>query len=157
MKLLFKQRFLSWLDSYDIYDENGNVYFTVKSKLSLGHVMVIYDHMGREVGRVEQRLFTFLPKFDLYAGDTYFGRLCKEFTFFKPAYYIDECGWRARGNWVEWDYDIRDHNDHLIASINKEVFNWTDTYVIDVADEKDALGALMFVLSIDAEKCSRSS
>ena len=24
MKLLFKQRFFSWFDSYDIYDEVGN-------------------------------------------------------------------------------------------------------------------------------------
>ena len=24
MKLLFKQRFFSWFDSYDIFDENGN-------------------------------------------------------------------------------------------------------------------------------------
>ena len=24
MKLLFKQRFFSWLDSYDIFDETGN-------------------------------------------------------------------------------------------------------------------------------------
>ena len=28
MKLLFKQRFFSWLDSYDIYDEAGNTVFT---------------------------------------------------------------------------------------------------------------------------------
>ena len=25
MKLLFRQRVFSWLDSYDVYDENGNV------------------------------------------------------------------------------------------------------------------------------------
>ena len=37
----------------------------------------------------------------------------------------------------------------------KELFHWTDTYVIDVAEEKDALYALMVVLAIDAEKCSR--
>lgn len=30
MKLLFKQRFFSWFDSYDIYDEYDNTYFTVE-------------------------------------------------------------------------------------------------------------------------------
>lgn len=40
--------------------------------------------------------------------------------------------------------------------MTKELFNWTDTYVIDVLDPKDALCALMLVLAIDAEKCSRS-
>ena len=31
-----------------------------------------------------------------------------------------------------------------------------DTYVIDVQDPGNALNALMFVLAIDAEKCSRN-
>ena len=32
----------------------------------------------------------------------------------------------------------------------------TDTYVIDVQDPGNALYVLMFVLAIDAEKCSRN-
>ena len=44
-----------------------------------------------------------------------------------------------------------------IASISKELFNWTDTYTIDVADPRDALMALMVVLTIDAVKCSQRS
>ena len=43
-----------------------------------------------------------------------------------------------------------------MASISKELLNWTDTYTIDVADPGDALYALMVVLAIDAEKCSRN-
>ena len=38
--------------------------------------------------------------------------------------------------------------------VSKELFNWTDTYTIEVADPGDALAALMLVLAIDAEKCS---
>ena len=37
MRLLFKQRFLSWFDSYDIYDEEGRTAYTVEGKLSWGH------------------------------------------------------------------------------------------------------------------------
>ena len=32
MKLLFKQRFFSWLDSYDIYDEYENTVYVVKGQ-----------------------------------------------------------------------------------------------------------------------------
>lgn len=35
MKLLFRQRIFSWLDSYDIFDENGETVYTVKGQLSL--------------------------------------------------------------------------------------------------------------------------
>ena len=44
----------------------------------------------------------------------------------------------------------------LVATVRKELFHWTDTYVIDVADPGNALCALMLVLAIDAEKCSRN-
>lgn len=37
MRLLFKQRLFSWFDSYDIFDENNNVVFTVKGQLAWGH------------------------------------------------------------------------------------------------------------------------
>ena len=30
MKLLFKQRFFSWFDSYDIYNEAGETVYTVE-------------------------------------------------------------------------------------------------------------------------------
>ena len=33
----------------------------------------------------------------------------------------------------------------------------TDTYVLDIARLSDALHVLMFVLAMDAEKCSRNN
>ena len=45
---------------------------------------------------------------------------------------------------------------YAIARVSKELFHMTDTYVIDVQDPGNALDALMFVLAIDAEKCSRN-
>ena len=33
MKLLFRQRFFSWLDSYDIFDEYGNTAYQVEGRL----------------------------------------------------------------------------------------------------------------------------
>ena len=36
MKLWFKQRMFSWLDSYDIYDENGQTMFVGKRRPVMG-------------------------------------------------------------------------------------------------------------------------
>lgn len=157
MKLLFKQRFFSWFDSYDIYNEAGETVYTVKGQLAWGHRLKIFDRLDREVGLVQQRVLTFLPKFELYVGDTYAGCLSKEFSLFKPRYNIDFNGWHVEGNFFEWDYEVFDAAGNLIAGVSKELFNWTDTYAIDVRDPKDALCALMLVLAIDAEKCSRSN
>ena len=64
--------------------------------------------------------------------------------------------WHIDGTIMEWDYNILDRNSYLIASISKELFHMTDTYVIDVRDPENALDTLMFVLAIDAERCSRN-
>lgn len=49
-----------------------------------------------------------------------------------------------------------DESYDTVAIIRKEIFNFTDTYVIDVKDPENALDALMFVLAIDAGKCTRN-
>ena len=54
MKLLFKQRFFSWFDSYDIYDESGSTVFTVQGQLSWGHRLHILNARGEHVGTVRQ-------------------------------------------------------------------------------------------------------
>lgn len=156
MKLFFKQRLFSWFDSYDVYDESGAAVYTVKGQLSWGHCLKIYDVCGYEIGTVKERLFTFLPKFEMYFGERYVGCISKEFTFFKPKYNIDCNGWHVEGNFFEWDYNIIDSQGRSVATVSKELFNWTDTYVIDVDDPQNALCALMLVLAIDAEKCSRN-
>ncbi len=155
MKMLFKQRLFSWFDSYDIYDEEGNTMFVVKGELSWGHLLRIYDADGNEIGYIKEKILTWLPKFEMYLGERYMGCICKEFTFFKPKFNIDFNGWMVDGDWFEWDYSILSAYGQRVASVSKELCNWTDTYVIDVYDPKDAVCALMLVLAIDAEKCSR--
>ena len=156
MKLIFKQRLFSWFDSYDIYDEAGNTVFTVKGELSWGHLLRIYDAIGNDVGYIKERVFTFLPKFEIYLGDNYVGCISKEFTFFKPKFNVDYNGWTVDGDWFEWDYSIFNSTAQTVATVSKEIWNWTDTYVIDVKDPNDAICVLMLVLAIDAEKCSRN-
>lgn len=157
MKLLFKQRFFSWLDSYDIYNEAGETVYTVKGQFAWGHCLKILDANGCEIGTVKERVFTWMPKFEMYAGNRYMGCISKEFTFFKPKFNIDCNGWHIDGNWFEWDYTIMNASGHSVARVSKQPLNWTDTYVIDVHNPNDALCALMLVIAIDAEKCSRNN
>ena len=144
MILRFKQRFFSWFDSYDIYDENGNTVYVVKGQLSWGHCL-------------KERIFTFLPKFEMYFKNQYVGCISREFALFKPRYNVECNGWHVEGNILEWDYTIVSGSGHDVARISKELFNWTDTYLLNINDPADALCVLMVVLAIDAEKCSRDN
>jgi uncharacterized protein YxjI len=157
MKLLFRQKLFSWFDSYDVFDEQGNVVYQVKGQLSWGHCLKIFDVRGVELGTVRERILTWLPKFEMYRGDAYLGCISKEWSLFKPKFNIDCNGWHVEGDFFEWDYNIIAPSGRWVAKVQKELFNWTDTYSIEVVDPADALCALMLVLAIDAEKCSRSN
>lgn len=156
MKLLFKQRFFSWFDSYDIYDEAGNPVYEVKGQLAWGHCLKIFDVHGLELGVVKQKVLSMMPTFEIYMQNQYVGRIRREFVPFKPSYNIDFNGWHIEGDFFEWDYEITSADGSCVATISKQLFHMTDTYVIDVNRPGDALAALMLVLAIDAEKCSRN-
>lgn len=94
MQLYFKQRLFSWFDSYDIYNAaDGSVAFTVEGQLAWGHCLHILDPQGRHIATVQQRVLTFLPKFDLYVGERCIGQIRKEFTLFLPSFVLDGLGW----------------------------------------------------------------
>ena len=155
MELLFKQRLFSWFDSYDIYDEDGNPVYIVRGQLAWGHCLKIFDTEGRKLGMVKEKLLSFLPRFEIYEDDRYIGCIRKEPTFLKPKYSIDYHDWYVEGKLTEWEYMIYGSGGEVIAEISKEIFHLTDTYILDIEDPSYALDVLMFVLAIDAEKCTR--
>ena len=105
---------------------------------------------------MQEKVLTWLPKFELYAGDRLVGVLEKEFTFFRPRFSLDCNGWTVEGNFWEWDYTVMD-GPRTVMSLSKELWNWTDTYSMDIPRPGDALLCLMIVLSIDAAKCSQGN
>lgn len=156
MKLLFKQRIFSWFDSYDIYFEDGSVAFRVEGQLSWGHKLQIYDAFGQPIGTVKQEIFNLLPCFSLYRNDILLGQIHQKFTLFHQEYSLDCNGWEVIGDFLSWEYQILDENNNLAATASKQIFNWTDTYVISIADGIDPVTPLMVVLAIDAANCSRN-
>jgi len=156
MELLFRQRLFSWFDSYDVFDPEGNTVFTVKGELSWGHRLQIYDAGGRHLGTVQERVLTWLPKFQLYTGGRLAGVLTKEFTLFRPKFSLDCNGWTVEGDFLGWDYRVMD-GSRVVMALQKQVWNWTDTYRMDIALPEDALLCLMVVLAIDAAKCSQKN
>lgn len=156
MKLLIKQRVFSWTDSYDVYDESGNVKYFVKAEwLSLSHLLHVYDCDHKELGRISQRLFSLLPAFDIEVNGVNKGSIQKKFSFLLPRYEVDYNGWRVEGDFLGWDYDVYE-GCSAAMHISKEILNWGDTYVLDFANPSDELMGLLLVIAIDAANCSGS-
>ena len=101
MQLLIKQRVFSWSDTYDIYDEQGNQKYFVKNEfISLGHRLHVYDAAHNEIGFIKQKLFCFLPTFEIEWNGQLMGHIEKRFALFRPKYDVDFMGWRAEGDFM---------------------------------------------------------
>ena len=157
MKLLIKQRVFSWTDSYDIYDESGNVRYFVKAELlALGHQLHVYDENTNKIGMIQEKLFRFLPTFDIELAGVTRGRIKKQFTLISPKYDIDFNGWRVEGNFLGWDYDVYSGSSSIIH-ISKQLLRFGDTYVIDMVNPEDELMGMMLVIAIDAANCTQGN
>ncbi|MGN0600347.1 MAG: LURP-one-related/scramblase family protein [Oscillospiraceae bacterium] len=158
MKLYIKQRIFSWTDSYDIYDENMNRKYTAKADfLALGHRIRIFDLYGCEVGHIEEKLLRLFAEFDVYIGGRWLGRIKKKFSLFIPKYDIDYNGWDIDGDFFGWNYQVRQPNGLVAATISKELLHLSDTYVIDIFDDSDEINVLLLVAAIDAANCSNNN
>ena len=158
MQLYIKQRIFSWTDSYDVFDETGEPRYEVRAEFfSFGHQIHVFDkRSGKEVGSIHQKLFTFLPRFEIVIDGVVCGTIQKEFSFFKPRYCIDYRNWDVEGDFMGWDYRVTQGNQEVM-SISKEIFNWSDTYVLRYNNPANEMPGLLLVLAIDAANCSDHS
>lgn len=156
MELLIKQRVFSWSDTYDVYDAQGNPKYFVKADFfSLGHRIRVYEYgSDRELGVISERLFTFLPRFEVEVQGRSMGSVRAEFSFFRPKYTVDYMGWQVHGDLLGWDYEVS-NGGYTVVRISKELFAWGDTYRLNFTAPADELPGLMLVLAIDAANCSR--
>lgn len=153
---MFKQKIFSWFDSYNVYDEHRNKVFEVKGQLAWGHVLKIYDSRGKEVGKVDEKIISLTPRFDIIENGKHIGTIQRKLiSVMGPAYDIKFKGWKVDGNVLEWNYTIKDSDNRKIAKVSKDLFHLTDTYTLDIVNPADALYVLMFVIAIDAEKDTR--
>ena len=159
MQLYIKQRIFSWTDSYDVYDETGEARYEVRAALfALGHQIHVYDkradERGEEVGCIRQKLFTLTPTFEIVMGGRVMGTIRKKLTFFRENYEVDFRGWDVEGDFMGWDYRVM-AGDLEVMSISKELFRWSDTYVLRYSNPAYEMPGLLLVLAIDAANCSR--
>ena len=149
MKFYIKQKVFSFNDRFSIKDETWeDIYFAEGEFFSFGKKLHIYDKKNRHVLSIEQKLFTFMPEYDLVRDGMTVATVKKQFTFFYPSYAIDGMPITVEGDFFDHTYDIF-RDGKTVASIYKEWFTWGDSYALDIRDPADEIHALALVLAID--------
>lgn len=105
---------------------------------------------GNELLSIEQKLFTFLPQYNLVRQGETLATIVKEFTFFSQSYSIEGMPITVEGDFFDHTYDIF-REGRPIASIYKEWFTWGDSYVVDISntDSTDPIIILALAITID--------
>lgn len=160
MNLYMKQKVFSWGDKFNIFDENQQIYMTVKGQVfSFGKKLHIFDAAEQEVGFLHEKLLSFMPKYFLELTDGTTVEIKKEFTFLKPKYSILPIGWNVNGNFFEHNYEVTDEQGAPMVSVRKKIFSFGDSYEIYISPEVNPVLAVGIVLAIDAtlEKADNNS
>ena len=103
MELYFKQRLLSFFDSFDIYDEDDNVVYTVEGQPAWLHKLHVLNAAGEHIATVRQEL-SLLASFELLVGEQSIGCVEQNFSFLRSSFTLDCYDWDIEGDVFGLDY-----------------------------------------------------
>lgn len=150
MNLYIKQRVFTWGDKFSVYDEAGNVRYTVEGEVfTWGKKLHLYDLSGNEVAFIQQKVFSFLPKYYVFQNGFQTAEITKEFVFFRDRYTVHGPDWQVHGDFFSHEYEVV-QGARTIVTVSREWFTWGDTYRLSIAPDADTALAIAVVLVIDA-------
>ncbi|MCF0115016.1 MAG: LURP-one-related family protein [Erysipelotrichaceae bacterium] len=152
MKLILKDKLLSLRGHFEVHDEEGNVVFKAEGKSMFKEDLYIYDKEGKEVGSVKKSSKLLSNKYEFYEGETLIGCIEGKFTLLKPNYHLELKEWDdIQGDASGYNYAIT-KGDTTIALLNEKPMSFTNRYIMEIADEKDALYVLMITLALTSDE-----
>ena len=160
-RLYAKQKVLKLEDHYAVTDESETpIYFIDQNLKIFGYDVRVSDRERKPLFSVEQELMHLLPTYHVRFENGDVMDIKARFALFKKKIDISYKGKSLflEGDVFSWDFTILDGTDREVAAIEKKVFAWGDTFVIDVIDEAyaDVAVAMMIVVDhiIDMEQSS---
>lgn len=151
MKYYVKQKVFSLKDKFFIKDYDQNDIYQVEGKfMSISNKMQLLDMHGEEVLNTKKKLFKVFPLYEVFTpGGDMIASIQKKFSF-KPKFEVEMKGLEleVRGSLFAHSFGIY-NEDTVIASIEKKVFSFGDSYEIDVEDETNLELLLFIVIIID--------
>ena len=145
-------------DSYQIFNGSGKpVYYTKDDFLPAGHrIKIFLADTINEVAYVQEKAGMFRNKFEFCARGDQFGTVERDDRFGRPEYDIDYNDWLIEGEGFAWNFNIWKGRVKIMSVRNQpylipgQALNITDTYIIHVDNDPDALLAIAFSLAIHA-------
>ena len=151
MKYQIRQKIFTFADNFTIKDDEDRDQFIVRGRFfTIGDKLSIEDLEGNELAYIEQKIFRFLPEYNIYRGGKQLANVKKEFTLFKSRFNIQSTmgSYTMEGNIWAHEFQILKDNKE-VAWISKKWLSFSDTYLAEIDDKEDQAFMLALVIVID--------
>ena len=139
-------------NDFNILDSAGNPMFFVDGQaFSWGNKLSFQDMSGRELAFIDQKMMSFMPKYQIHRDGKIFAEVIKEFSWFSKEFTLDVPGpndYSIKGRFWKHDYQFV-RNGRIVASINKAPWAWSDCYGVEIEAGEDDISILSTVIVID--------
>ena len=151
MKYYVKQKVFSLKDKFFIKDFDQNDVYKVEGKfMSISNKLQLLDMNDEEVLNTKKKLFKIFPLYEVFTpGGELLASIQKKFGI-KPKFNVEmgNTELRVEGSFFAHSFGIY-KEERVIASIEKKVFSFGDSYEIDIEDESNLELLLFIVIIID--------
>ena len=148
MKLFINEKLFSLHRKFYVKDEFEHDVYEISSEiLSIGDKTTISDMFGNQIAYIEQKIFHFMPHYDIYLNGELTCSIEKKFKLFANNYELSN-GFSIKGNFMGLDFKIYDENGEEIGILTRKFFSIGDKYIIEIKDEKRLPIILSIIVSI---------
>lgn len=159
MKLYVNEKLFSIHNKFYVKDESDSNIYEISSKIiSLGDKTTISDMNGKKIAYIEQKLFHFMPNYNIYINDEFVCKISKNFQLFKNNYSLSN-GYKTKGNFLGLDFEIYDERNNQIGRIKRQLISIGDKYEIDIInpEKKEIILAIVVAIANDVNRKQDSS
>lgn len=164
MKTYYIKQKVSLNDKYYIYDTNNELYLEIMSNNKLltvidrllgsiftfGNKFYVKYPDGKELITIKKKVRFFKNEYNLYDKENKIASLKQHMISIKPKISIisNNDNYLVNGDLMARSFTISKNNID-VAQINKAMFNFKDSYKIDIFEEKDELICISLLIAID--------
>lgn len=151
MKFYIKQKVFSLRDTFSVKDVNGKDIYQVKGKMfSFNNELNLLNLDESLVLKAKKKIISFMAKYTIFdSNGEEIAKVSRKFGL-KPKFEI-EVGHetlKVEGSFFAYSFGIF-NGEAEVATIQKEILTWGDTYSIDIEDETKKELYLFMVILID--------
>ncbi len=149
MNFYIKQKVFSLKDHFNIFDDQQKVKYQVQGKfMSLSNKLAFTNENGETLLRAQRQILSLFPKYFIYdPSGAEIATIKRNFSF-RPNFsvMIKDRPYEVSGSFFAHSFTIS-RDGMIVASIQKRIISWGDTYEI-IIDQSNDIELLLFIVIV---------